>query len=207
MDHSGTFAHAANGNCLSTDFNLYCNFFFLCICSHDCFCRFISSFQSSLKLRCHCFDTIRQFLDWKLHTDNTCRCYQYTVFIHIQSFRCCFCSGPAVTESLFTGTCIGNTTVTDDHLGTRMLINNLLIPFYRCCLHNICRKSTCCHTRFLTIYHCHISSSLIFDSRSCRCCLKTFCCCNSTCNDLHNIFLLVIWNIPVFLFLYGSIGI
>ena len=53
------------------------------ICSHDCFCRFVSGFQSSLKLRCHCFDTIRQFLDWKLHTDNTCRCYQYTVFIHI----------------------------------------------------------------------------------------------------------------------------
>ena len=199
MDHSGSLAHAADCNCLAADLDFYGNFFLYGIRCHDCFGCFVSGFQSSLELRSHCLDTVGKFLDRKLHADNARRCDQYAVFIYVQSLCCCFCCCPAVAESLFSCTRIGDTAVADDHLCTWMFINDLLVPFDRSCLYDICGKSSCCHAWFLAVDHCHVSSSLIFDPCCCGCRLESFCRCNSTCNNLHNLYSSLVQKSP-FLF-------
>ena len=191
MDHSGALAHSAYCHCFSADLKLNCRLFFYGICCHNGFRCLISCFQASVKLRRHSLYAGCKLLNRKLHSDDTCGSHKYAVRIHFKGFCCCQSSFPATFKAFFSRTCIGDPAVADDHLSLRLIIHNILIPFYRSRLNDIGGKGSCCLTGNLTVYHCHISSSLIFDPGSRRSCLKSFCRCHAACNDIHNNLLLL----------------
>lgn len=66
-----------------------------------------------------------------------------------------------------------------------MIIDHILIPFYRSCLHHICCKSASCNTWNFTVNHGHICTAFVFNFCCRRSCFKPLCCGNTTCNYFH----------------------
>ena len=186
MDHSGTLAHTAYGNGFSADFNLHGYFLFYCISGHDRLGSLCSCLQGTVQLRCHCLNAIYNSVNGNLHSDNTCGCNQNTVCRDSKNLSSCICSCLAVAISFRTCTCICNTAVADHSLCCRVIINHILIPFYRSCLHHICSKSTSCHTWNFAVNHSHICTAFVFDFCCCCCCLEAFGSGNTACNYFHN---------------------
>lgn len=62
---------------------------------------------------------------------------------------------------------IVNSGIDDHSLCFRTALYNLLIPFYACCLYNVCSKCSCTFTWNLAVDHCHVGSVLIFDLCCC----------------------------------------
>ena len=209
MNHTRPLAHTTDSNRLTTNLNLNGNFLLLRIRSHDRLRSLSPRFQRTIQLRSHHLHTILNTIDRNLHTDNTSRSHQHTVCCHIQNLCCRICSFLTVSITFCTCTGICNTTVTDHCLCIRMIVHNILVPFNRSSLYNVCRKSTCCYAGNFTVNHCHVCSAFIFNLSCCSCRLKTFRSCNATFNNLHKFILLYFHNfrsVPFSSTYHGHIG-
>ena len=174
MDHSGALAHTAYRYGFSTELDLYRCLFLLGICCHDGFCCLKACLAASRKLRCHGFYSVCDTVDGKLHSDDTCGCYQYAVFRDPKAFGCCLGCFPAIAESFLAGTGVGDSAVADHSSCTRVIIYNVLIPSYRSCFYHIGREGSCSHTGNLTEYHAISVRPLYLISAAVDAALKPF---------------------------------
>ena len=157
MNHSRAFAHAAHGHFLTANLKRHSDFLRNSICGHNGFCCQMTGVDTAVKSRCQHINPCFNSVHFQLHTDNTCGCHQYSIFLNTKDFRSLRCCCFAVSHSLHTCTGIGNTTVANDCLRMFGFIYNLSIPFHRSSLYNVGCKSACSHTWYITVDHGHIN--------------------------------------------------
>ena len=125
---------------------------------------------------------------YDLHSDHAGRRHKDAVLRDSQ--RLSGRTGRYSTElhSFFARTGICDPAVDDHSPGAFMMINDILIPFYRCGFDDIRRKGSCRMAGFFTEQHRHVGPAFIFDP-GCRAgCKEALCAGGSSFNNLHNLF-------------------
>ena len=173
MDHSRALAHSSESYGLAACFEGYGDFFIDGIGGHNGLGCCGSGFLGICQFGGHGLYACCKLVCGKLHSDNAGGCNGYCICGNSECLVNSLCRLSAGIVSFLTGTCICDSGIYDNRLHLTSGLDDLFIPHYAGCLYDIAGKCSGTVAGNFGINHCHIGTSLIFDTSCGGCCLKT----------------------------------